>query len=316
MKTTIERVLCPVDFSECSRQAFDRATAVARACGAALTALNVIPVQTAAGILPYAGPESLAPFPLPEVQPERVKEALQSFLTRGAIPPIAVTYDVTEAPDVHREILAHAARRRADVIVVGTHGRSGVHRLILGSIAEKVLRRAPVPVLTVPPAAADAVATGAEPFRRVLCALDFSACSLLGLQFATAFAAEHHARLAVLHVAEVAPVGYDPFIGPPTDLARLKSAAEIVMRDRLHEAIPSVDRSALYIEEIVVAGTPHREIVRIAREWCADLIVLGIHGRSGLGRAAFGSTVEPVVRHAACPVLTMRTDAQACVAAA
>lgn len=315
MKTTIDRILCPVDFSEYSRHAFDRAAAIARAFGATVTALHVVPVQTAAGILPYAGPESLGPFPLPEVKPERIKDELRSFLALGAAP-VPVTCEVAEAPDVHREILAHAERCHVDAIVMGTHGRGGFHRLILGSVAEKVLRKAPMPVFTVPPAAPEISAAACEPFRRVLCALDFSDCSLAGLRFAAAFAKQHRARLGVLHVVEFAPVGYDPFIGPPADLAGLKSAAEIVVRDRLHNLISSADRDAIHIEEIVVAGRAHREIVRLAHDWCADLIVLGIHGRTAVGRALFGSTVEPVVRHAPCPVLTMRTDAHASMAAA
>jgi nucleotide-binding universal stress UspA family protein len=72
----------------------------------------------------------------------------------------------------------------------------------------------------------------------------------------------------------------------------------------------------MHIEEIVIAGKAHREIVRTAHEWCADLIVLGIHGRTAVDRVLFGSTVEPVVRHAACPVLTVRTEAHAATAAA
>ena len=311
----IERILCPVDFSEFSRDAFERAVDIARAEGSTLNALHVVPM-TAGTILPYAGPDSLGPFPLPEVDPQRIKADMRAFLAVEATPSIAVTCDVTEASDIHREILAHARGMHADLIVMGTHGRGGFHRLFLGSIAEKVLRAAPVPVLTVPPDTADAFSVGRPLFRRVLCGLDFSDGSLLALQFATAFARRHNARLGVLHVAEVAPVGYDPFIGPPTDLAGLKSAAEVVMRDRLHGMIPSADRMALDIEEIVVAGKAHREIVRLANQWCADLIVLGIHGRTAVGRALFGSTVEPVVRHAGCPVLTMRADTHTSMAAA
>ena len=312
----LEHILCPIDFSELAREAFDRSVAIARAEGAAITALHVVPMQTAGAILPYVGPESLAPFPLPDVDVGRLKNELQSFLAIDATLPVTVTCEVTEAPDIHREILVHAHRLPADLIVMGTHGRAGFQRLVLGSVTEKILRKAPMPVLTVPPSSSVAPAVGRDPFRRVLCALDFSDCSLSGLQHAIALAKQHRARLGVLHVVEFVPVGYDPFVGPPTDLAGLKSAAEILTRDRLHSLVSGVDREATGIEEIVVVGKPHREIVRIANEWCADLIILGIHGRTAVGRALFGSTVEPVVRHAGCPVLTVRTEAHAAVVAA
>ena len=312
----LQKILCPVDFSEFSRRAFDRAIAIARAEGSDVTALHVVPIQTQGPILPYAGPESLAPFPLPVVDFDRIKAELRSFLAIDSTLPLTVGCEVTEAPDVPREVLVHARRLPADLIVMGTHGRSGFNRLVLGSVTEKILRQAPMPVLTVPPSSPEALPVGRQPFRRVLCALDFSDCSLLGLQYAIELARQHKARLSVLHVVESVPVGYDPLVGPATDLAGFKTAAEVITRDRIHGLVSGADREAMYIEEIVVAGKAHREIVRIAGEWCADLIVLGVHGRSAVGRALFGSTVEPVVRHAECPVLTVRSEAHAATAAA
>ena len=311
----LEHILCPVDFSEISRQAFDRAVAIARADGASLTALHVLATPNATAIVPYVGPEALAPFPLPEVDVERITQQMRSFLALNP-PPFDVPCLVTEAADIHHEILDRARQLHADLIVIGTHGRSGFHRLILGSVTEKVLRKAPIPVMTVPPAAPDVVPAGREPFRRVLCALDFSECSMLGLQFAIEFAKQHNARLGVLTVVEFAPVGYDPYVGPETDLGALQSAAEVVIRDRLHGVVAAADRMAMDIEEMVVTGKAHRDVVRMANDWGADLIVLGIHGRTAVGRAFFGSTVVPVVRHAACPVLTVRTAAHASTAAA
>jgi nucleotide-binding universal stress UspA family protein len=306
---TVHHILCPIDFSEFSRHAFDRAVAVARGSGADVTALHVVPVHTAAAMLPYMGPESVAPFPLPEVDLERIKAELKSFLESGVSLPIAVRCEVAEASDVHREILVQAGRLPADLIVMGTHGHSGFHHLLLGSVTGKVLRKAPMPVLTVPPLAPDAITAGRGAFRRILCALDFSDCSVLGLRFAIEFARQHHARLAVVHVVEVAPSGYDPpFAGPAIDLASIRNTAKILTRDRLHSVVSAVDRQAIDIEEIVEAGKPH--------EWCADLIILGIHGRSAVGRALFGSTVEPVVRYAGCPVLTVRSERHPNTAAA
>lgn len=314
--SSIHRILCPVDFSDFSRHAFDRAVAMAHANQAVVTALHVVPIQTAATLLPYMGPESLGPFPIPEVNRDRTLAELRKFLAIEETLDVRVVCSVTEAPDVHQEILAHADRLPADLIVMGTHGRSGFQRLVLGSVTEKVLRKAKCPVLTVPSTAADVVPLGRAPFQRILCALDFSECSLTGLRYAQDLAAQHGAQLAVVHVIEQLPAIYDPLVGPPMDLPSYRAAAETTSREKFREIIPPDLRRTLQVEEMLTMGKPHHEIVRLAGEWRSDLIVLGIHGRNTVDRLLFGSTVEPVVRHAPCPVLTVRTPPHAATAAA
>jgi nucleotide-binding universal stress UspA family protein len=312
---TLHNVLCPVDFSECSRHAFDRAVAIAHAADASLTVLHVVP-STSATVVSYVGPETLAPFPLPEIDLLQVRDQVCAFLTFDRAVDLSVTCVVVAAADVHREILAHAERQQADLIVMGTHGRSGFRRLLLGSVAEKVLYHAPCAVLTVPPSTPDLVPAGREPFRRILCAVDFSTCARHGLRYALALAEQHAAHLGVLHVIEAAPPIYDPVLSPPVNAVEYESAAEIVTRHRLRELIPVSHQLAADIDEIVAMGRPDREIARVASEWQSDLIILGIHGRSLIDTLRFGSTIEPVVRHAPCPVLTVRLRAAECQSAA
>jgi len=119
-----------------------------------------------------------------------------------------------------------------------------------------------------------------------------------------------------VYVVEWTPFGYDPLIGPPIDLAGYRIAAEAIGHERLHEAVAKSASNAPRVEEIVRSGKPHHEILRIATERQSDLIVLGIHGRNPIDRMLFGSTAEPLVRRATCPVLTVRTQAQAASAAA
>ena len=104
---------------------------------------------------------------------------------------------------------------------------------------------------------------------------------------------------------EWAPMGFDPLIGPPTDLAGLRLAAESLGRQRLSEVIAG--SGCKNVEQIVASGKPHHEILRVAAERGADLIVLGMHGRNPLHKMFFGSTAEPVVRRSHCPVLTVRS---------
>ena len=92
--------------------------------------------------------------------------------------------------------------------------------------------------------------------------------------------------------------------------------ARRAVRERLHNVIPAAARSSLDVEEIVVIGKPHHEILRVADEWRADLVVLGMHGRNVVDQGLFGSAVEPVVRRAHCPVLTVRGDTVEASAAA
>ena len=192
-------------------------------------------------------------------------------------------------------------------------GRSGFQRLFLGSVTEKVLRTAQPPVLTVG-AAADVMLTHDFAFKRILCAVDFSACSLAALRYAATLAEPSGAKLTALYVMEWPPVAHDPLLGPPTDLTGYRMAAEAIGRQRLHNAM--VEFALKGVEEIVGAGKPHHEILQIAEQRQSDLIVLGIHGRNPVGRMLFGSTAEPVVRRATCPVLSVRSEVHAASAAA
>jgi universal stress protein A len=178
---------------------------------------------------------------------------------------------------------------------------------------EKVLRTSRQPVLTVGAPAGGRVSTSA--FERILCAIDFSDCSIAALGYAVSLANGARAHLAAVNVVEWAPIGYQPFPAPPVDLAGYWIAAETAARERLRKLV-AASAPKLEVEAIVTSGKPHHEILRIAAEQRSDLIVLGIHGSNPVDRMVFGSTAEPVVRRAPCPVLTVRAGAAANVAAA
>jgi nucleotide-binding universal stress UspA family protein len=308
----INTILCPIDFSDFSRHAFDRAVAIAKGDGASVTALHVAPFREAP-IYPYQESRAVEAFLLSAGDRDMLTTELKRFLALDAPLGVAVTCEVVDAPNVHHEILAQADRLRADLIVMGTHGRSGFQRLFLGSVTEKVLRTARPPVLIVG-AATDVVPARDFSFKRILCAVDFSACSLAALRYAATLAEPSGAKLTALYVMEWPPLAPDPLLGPPTDLTGYRMAAEAAGRERLHSVV--AEWSQMGVEEIVAAGKPHHEILRIAAERESDLIVLGIHGRNPLGRMIFGSTAEPVVRRATCPVLTVRSEEHAASAAA
>ena len=193
-----------------------------------------------------------------------------------------------------------AGSLQADLLVMGTHGRSGFDRLMLGSVTEQVLRHAPCPVLTVPCLAADAVPLGPTLYRRILCGIDFSSASLQAMALAQTLTAGPGASLCLAHVVEPASL-FEPVMADGAGAAVLDDrAAAGAARDRLLELAASTPATCT---EVVAIGKPYREILHLAEEQESDLIVIGVHaGPSGV--LAFGSTTNQIVRRATVPVLS------------
>jgi len=193
---------------------------------------------------------------------------------------------------------------------MGTHGRSGFERFILGSVTEKVLRRATCPVLSVPPRTPDAAPLPQALFRRILCPIDFSGGSIHALNYAVSLAKEADAHLTVLNVLEIPTETLEYARGHDRSLPHLMrdyvKAAEENARQRLEEAIPATELVYCTVDRLVVAGRPYREILRLAEADRSNLIVMGVRGRGARDLLTFGSTTQHVVREAACPVLTLR----------
>jgi len=289
----ITQILCPVDFSEISRHAIDHAAAIARWYEARLTLLYVF------ANLPTM---DLPPLVLEDADRERLMTDLRRMA--AAVPrEVPVDFRVQEAEYVQAEILAQLGVTHADLLVLGTHGRSGFQRLFLGSVTEKVIRRATCPTMVVPPRAPDVPAGAPIQFRRILCAVDFSESSLEALAYAITMAEEADARLTLLHVVELPPVLVEE---PALDLSRVREAAAADARRRLHDLIPEQARTYCTVETAVVEGRAYREILRHATERRSDLIVMGVHGRGATDLLVFGSTTHHVIRASTCPVLIVR----------
>jgi len=292
----IAHVLCPVDFSEISQHALDHAAAIARWYEARLTLLYVF------ANLPTM---DLPPLVLEDADRERLLSDLRQMA--AAVPrDVPVEFSIQEAGFVHEEILAQLGATHADLLVLGTHGRSGFQRLFLGSVTEKVIRKTTCPTLVVPPRAPDVPAGSPIQFRRILCAVDFSESSLDALAHAINMAEEANAQLTVLHVVEFPlMLNVEPTM-PAVDLSRLREAAASDGRRKLEELIPEEARTYCTLDTAVVEGRAYREILRQATERQSDLIVMSAHGRGALDLLVFGSTTHHVIRASACPVLIVR----------
>ena len=298
----IKRILCAVDFSEFSRRALDHALSVARSYRSTVTALHVVAPAHAVVSGAYFGSEMASPIMLPTMDFDTATRELQRLVTTEQIPGVKVEPIVAEAMDAYRAILAKSDQLHSDLLVMGTHGRSGFERLFLGSTAEKVLRTARCPVMTVPPKAPDAMPTGPAPFTHIVCGVDFSESSRVALDYAMSLAAQTASALTLVHVVDIHPLYVDFAPLAAIDLHAWTAQATA----GLHKMVPAPVRAACRVTELVREGTPYREILGLSHERAADLIVLGVRGRRAGDLLFFGSTAHHVIREAQCAVLTLR----------
>jgi len=297
----IEKILCPTDFSVFSSRALRHAVSLARQFGAGLKVAHVIPRPS-----PYAAPPFYPAVIAVDPRTRELAEAeIKSFIAPAVEARVPVETEIREG-DAWREILAMAEELPADLVVMGTHGRGGFERLFLGSVAEKLLRRLPCPILTV---CHEEGKTWEAPglVRRILCATDLSASSAETVGVALSLAAKNQARVTLLHVVEELPL-----TGEPAFFAEAQAYGEQLERKAaqdLHETAQKAEAQfGVEVDEWVGSGRAHKEILRMAAEERADLIVLG-QGHGALDHFLFGSNAQQVVRQATCPVLIVRLRA-------
>jgi nucleotide-binding universal stress UspA family protein len=306
----IKTILCPIDFSDHARRALDHAAAIARWYDSTITLFHVhmVPPPAAYG-LEAPPPVGMV---LTQEDRERLTAGMARFAETATASGVPIELAIEQGASVANEILRQASWMRADLLAIGTHGRSGFDRLLLGSVTEKVLRKAECPVLTVPRQVPDAVPGALVVFKRILCPIDFSDSSLHALNYAMSLAQEADARLTVLHVmvydlAVEAPEMYETVIADRRlTVTDYRTRCEQYAKDGLQAAVPDTVRAYCTVETMLAIGRPHREILRVAAEQEADLIVMGVQGRGAADLMVFGSTTQHVVRQAACPVLTLR----------
>jgi nucleotide-binding universal stress UspA family protein len=289
-------ILVAADFSGRSQEAFRVACALAEETKTrvfVLHAVEKIPVAEQ----PVAFGEMGVPFPLPADGSAR-HAAILDRLREAYTPnrPIDVEVRVRDGT-AHEEILRTAGEVGADLIVLGTQGRTGLRRLLAGSVAEAVLRRATCPVLALHAPEDHPPTVG--PIRVILHATDFSGHSRTSLRIARALARDHGARLLLLHVEATEGVVLAPPLDPRSYLEPLiEMQAKTEGPDLKHPVEVRCER-----------GDPATEILRVAEECRSDLIVLGSHGRTALGRLLMGSVAEAVLRRATCPTLIIKSSA-------
>ena len=290
---SIKKILFPTDFSACAEQAFSQAAYLAERYDAVLHVLHVAEPSLVLPPLGLTEADIAADLhlPLPEALPKKQRGGAGTLLNIE-IPPLEGS--------VARAILAYAAQEDVDLIVMGTHGRRAIDRLLLGSVAAKVVRLAECPVFTV---GFEAALWEQGEARRILVPVDFSEHARLALACAKDLAAMYGAHLDLLHVIEetvlTAAYGMEPVVVQSPDV-------EGAARGALERLAQEVGSPEVPHTVHVTVGHPAYEIAGFAERQRTDLIVIATHGLTGIKRLLLGSVAEHVVHRAPCPVFTVK----------
>lgn len=291
---TLTKILCPTDFSPGSQQAMRVATRIANETNAELVIAHAWYVPPSA----FAG-EYIFP---PNVIQDMVDDSQRGL--------DAEVRDATAAGAKHvsgklltgvpwTEIETLLEKQAFDLCVIGTHGRTGLSRILLGSVAEKVIRHSPCSVLAVRPDG------DAKPFAHALVPTDFSDSARFALDQAAELV-QPSGAITLLHVLEV-PVAYSGEV-PIADFARALDKRSTAALDEEAARLRRKTTATVCVRSRI--GYPGAQtLAALDDDRSVDLVVMGSHGRTGIKRALLGSVAEKVVRHARCPVFVARRRA-------
>ena len=286
----LDSLLLSTDGSEFSEGAVREAVSLAKTCSSRLFAVFVVETNPE-----Y---ETMAPQ-LVEKEIEKARQHLEEVKGRAAGDGIACETIVHQGEDSYRYVVDEAARRDADMIIMGRRGRTGLKRLMMGSVTAKVIGHAPCSVLVVPRAAR-------VEMKRVLVASDGSRHSDAAAMEAIGIAKRCGAKLTVLSV--VPSEAISPFDIVHSEMQREliaekeKKAAECNIKN----ARDAAESQGISVEGLIQEGKPYEAIVNTATGKKVDLIVVGSHGRTGLEKLLMGSVTERVIGLSPCAVLVVK----------
>ena len=286
-RIALKNILFATDFSPAAEAAAPFAKQIARSYGAKVYGVHVNPFENYA----VAAPEAWAA--MADTREERAKEDTGRLNQQLA----GVEHEVFIGDgNIWETIAALIKEKQIDLIVLGTHGRTGLGRALLGSVAEEILRKAEVPVLTVGPHVTLPAEKAAE-MREIVYATDFTESIPAAAPYALSLAQENQAHLSLLYVINERTTGENEL---PPDLAQTPVS-------KLHNLV--LEEAELWCEPkyFVERGIPAEKILEIAKRQQADLIVLGARQASWVATHLNPGTVYKVVAEAKCPVLTIRS---------
>jgi nucleotide-binding universal stress UspA family protein len=288
-KLSLKKIMVATDFSPASDRALDYAVSLARRFGSEIYLTHIIPFAGHAVMEPDLGAPSGKE--LRWIAEENIRKIENTGRLFG-VPHDVVIEEGSVWPALEEQIQS----RNIELLVLGTHGMGAVGKLLTGSTAEEVFRKARIPVLTVGPAAKEEPLFEAE-FRSILFATDFGTSAENAAAFAFALAQEHRAKLTLLHVFPEVRESVGPDAVRDRDL----------ITHQMKELLPSDTDVVCKVDYHVSYGHPAEEILRLSQALTADLIVMGAKRREGLAGHVPHTKAYRVVCGAKCPVLTIKS---------
>lgn len=303
MKTK-KHILVAIDFSKLSVQAILLAKQLAKQLGATIHLANVYQSFYPATFIAPISP--VIAFPIPDYEQgieDKLMKRLRELAQKHEL--IATVCHLCSGGPPYDELCNLAKAISADLIIMPTRGHTGLKHLFLGSTAERVVQHAPCPVFVVREAK-QPTKNGADnvPIKNILVPIDFSSCSLDGLNYAIEFARQTGAKIIVQHAVDLGPMYMADSYGV-YDLSKYQDFARVNAKQQMREFLKLARFGSIEFEAVVTLGTSVWEICGLAKNRLVDLIITSTHGRTGFKHVLIGSTAEQVVRHAPCSVLVV-----------
>jgi nucleotide-binding universal stress UspA family protein len=307
----IGRVLVPLDFSRLSFKALEYALPLAERFGAKLHLVHAFDYDFPMSTI------SAMPLAIPEGElAGRAKLHLQDVAKKHVIALAPENCHVVKGRAYHA-VCQLARKLEIDLIVTTTRGHTGLRSVFLGSTAERIVQHASCGVLVVReherefvrPSEDAARSKGAIRLKKILVPVDFSDCSMVGLESAVRFAQVWGAELVTFNCVPLQTFAiYGEYRG--LDFTALTNHAEKTAKEQMREVVSSLESPDIIVKGVIELGVPAQAICDYARNHEVDLIVTSTHGTTGLTHVLLGSTAEHVVRYAHCPVLVIPSYAR------
>jgi len=293
----LKKILFPTDFSRCADYAFQHALRLALQYNAELHIFHAMVL--------FTEDMDKVKREFPEIE-EDIEKYLQKYYknAENLSKDIKVVKTTARGFSISEEIIRYAADIDADIIVCGTHGRGFLGHFFLGSVAEKIIRFAPCPALTIKQNKKEI-----KPYTRysnLLIPFDFSQCSKKALTYGVEFSKTYNASLTAIHIVEQ-PIHPAFYAGGVKSVFELNPNIEKKAKENFDNIITKIDKDIKY-NFILKEGEIHKGITDFALNNKTDLLIMGTHGLSGIEHFLIGSTTEKVIRRTDIPVLTVKSQ--------
>jgi nucleotide-binding universal stress UspA family protein len=297
MKTLkVRNIIVPVDFSKMSVEAIQTAKHLARRFGASIHLAHVRQSNYAAD---FVAPTFVT---YEQVGEQTALKELKEVASECGVS--SSTCNVLSGAPPYDEICRLAKTIPADLVVMPTHGRTGLKHVFLGSTAERIVQHSSCPVLVTRGKAGKSRNGSQARMKTILVPVDFSSCSREGLRYAIAFANEFGAKIILLHATYLGYI-YSAEGTNLYDIPGLQKAARKIAERKMRDLVRSLDFGAVKFEMAFTDGSPVIDICAFAKDHDVDLIITSTHGFTGFAHVLIGSIAEQVVRHAPCSVLVV-----------